>query len=461
VSVENIERLRTVPSGAAVAIAAAGALAGVGFVNGVARLLLLGAGAVGTLALGYLAMTRIATFALVLLAVRSSLGITGMHVSGTPGGSSGVPATAVSLLLIFAVSLWVPAQRRVGEALPALSIAGIAVAATALLSTIGSIEKTATITEAARVTSAIAMLVLLVGIVRTLDQVRNTLRAVYLSAVVPFAVAAWQVASAGSTAFNDASRIVGTFSHPNAFGAYLAVLLVAGVALVHGVKGVERRVLSLILIVGFGLLVLTFSRGSWIATALGLIVVAGVQHRPAVIALLIGVVAAAATVPAVWVRLSDLGETRSLSGGEGNSLVWRFDFWRETLQFADRNPATGIGLDMAQFVMAEGNLPHNDFVRMYVEAGWLGLMALLALLCVLVTTARRAMTVAVADPERAVGAGFGGSLAVILIVMVGGNVISTVVLLWYFFAIAACAHAVSRGLAPSTAAVGPTLRSPI
>jgi len=459
--VENIHRFRTLPPSAAVPIAAAGALAGVGFVSGLARPLLLSAGVVGTLVLGYLAMTRIAAFALVLLAVRSSLDITSIQASGTRGGSSGVPATAVSLLLIFAVSLWVPAQRRVGEALPALSIAGIAVAVTAVLSSVGSIEKAVTIIEAARVTSAAAMLVLLVGIVRTRKQVRSTLRVVYVSAVVPFVVAAWQVASAGSTAFKDASRIVGTFSHPNAFGAYLALLLVAGVAFVQSVKGVERRVLQSLLIVGFGLLVLTFSRGSWIATVLGLIVVAVVQRRPSVIGLLIGVMAVAATVPAVWVRLSDLGEIRSLSGGEGNSLVWRFDFWRETLQFADRNPATGIGLDMAQVVMADGNLPHNDFIRMYVEAGWLGLTALLALLCVLVATAWRAMAIGVSDPERAVGAGFSGSLTVIIIVMVGGNVISTVVLLWYFFAIAACAHAVSRGWEPSTAADDRELRSPI
>lgn len=428
----------------AVVIIAAGTIAGIAFVGGSARLVLLAAGAVGAGALAYLAATRIATFALVLLAIRSSLDILGMQKRGVPGGSSGVPAIAVSLILLVAVALWVPAQRRAGmQALSALSTAGIALAAACALSAIGSLDQVVTFTEIARVTSGIAMLVLLVGIVRNEDMVRQVLRVVYLSATVPYLVASWQVVAAGSSAFTDASRIVGTFRHPNAFGAYLAVLLVAGVALVHGVRGVERRVLYAILAIGLVFLVLTFSRGSWIATALGLMVVALVQRRPGVIGLLVGVVAAAATVPAVWVRLADLGESRSLSGGEGNSLVWRFDYWHETFQFADRNPATGIGLDMTQFVTVEGNVPHNDFVRMYVETGWIGLLALLALICVLAVTAYRSVRWSTIDLHRSVGAGFVGSLAAIIVVMIGGNVISTVVLLWYFFALAACAHAVA------------------
>ena len=84
-------------------------------------------------------------------------------------------------------------------------------------------------------------------------------------------------------------------------------------------------------------------------------------------------------MPGVSPRLSDLTQTRSLTGTGGNSLVWRMDHWDEVLQLAGHDTATGIGMDMVRFVSPGGTLPHNDFVRMYVEAGWLGLLALLAL----------------------------------------------------------------------------------
>jgi O-antigen ligase len=426
-------------------MAVTGALAGFYFVNGHALPLLLAVGLVLAVALGYLAMTRIALFALTLLAIRSSLDITNMQESSS--GVSGLAATAVSLLLIFTVVTWIAAQHQAGNrVLSPLSLAGVALASACVISVVGSLNPVETLTEAGRVTSAVAMLVILTALLSGAADVRRLLRVTYLSMTVPLAFAVVQaVTSGGHTDVSGLSRIVGTFIHPNAFGAYLAVLLVAGVALLRATSGREHLVLVLLLLVGFGALLLTLSRGSWLATVIGLVAVAFVQRRPTVLLLMAGALGAGAMVPAVWTRLADLGEARSLAGTEGNSLVWRIDYWRQLLQLADQNPATGVGLNMAQFLTVEGTLPHNDFIRMYVEVGWIGLLSLIGLLVMLAVTAYRAARQARTEAELAVAAGFSGALAAVTVVMVGGNVISAVVLLWYFFALAASAHAVAEG----------------
>lgn len=431
----------------AVAVVVSGALAGFYFVNGMALYLLVIVGAVSAVALGFLAMTRIMAFTLTLLAIRSSLDVTNMQDSGGSGGMSGLAATAVSLLLILTVVMWVAAQHREGNrVLTPLSLAGVALACAGVISVVGSIDRVETLTEAARMTSAVAMLVILTAILTSSEDVRRLLHVTYLSMVVPLVFAMIQAVTSGGHADSSGlSRIVGTFVHPNAFGAYLAVLLVAGVALFRATDGRERVVLQLLLLAGALALLLTFSRGSWLAALLGLVTVAFVQRRPSVLLVMAGAIGAAAMVPAVSTRLADLGQTRSLAGTEGNSLIWRIDYWRQLLQLADQNPATGVGLNMAQELTVEGNLPHNDFVRMYVEAGWIGLLAFVGLLILLAATARRAAREATTEAELAVAAGFSGALVVVSVIMLGGNVISAVVLLWYFFALAASAHFVGYG----------------
>jgi putative inorganic carbon (HCO3(-)) transporter len=411
-------------------------------VDGAGRQIIFLLALVAGAALGYLATRRIFTFALVLLATRATLDITSMQQSGAAGPTSGLTATAVSLVFVCFTVLWVAARRRDGHAVFApLSLGGIVLVAAAVLSSVTSAMPFVTLTEAARTTSAVAMLVLLIALIQHRDDVYRILVACYGSMVVPLLFGLVQALSGGGTMSAEGlSRVVGTFRHPNAFGAYLAVLLVAGVGLLHVVRGRARVVLSALLLIGFASLVMTYSRGSWLATTTGLIVVALVQRRPSVLLLLVAALGGGALVPGVATRLSDLGQARSLTGTGGNSLVWRMDHWHETLQLASHDPATGIGMDMVRFITPGGTLPHNDFVRMYVEAGWFGLLALVALLALLVATAVRAARGASDDEERAVAAGFAGSLTTVMTIMVGGNVVSSVVVLWYFFALAACAH---------------------
>ena len=71
-------------------------------------------------------------------------------------------------------------------------------------------------------------------------------------------------------------------------------------------------------------------------------------------------------------RLIDLRSDQEVAGLEGNSLEWRLDYWRTVTRLADESPIIGIGPKMTQYVTDSAKVPHNDYLRAYVEMGILG-----------------------------------------------------------------------------------------
>ena len=88
--------------------------------------------------------------------------------------------------------------------------------------------------------------------------------------------------------------------------------------------------------------------------------------------------------------------------------------------------------------------PHNDFIRVYVETGLIGLSAYLWFLFSLARSARRSIRSTRSPLEHSVAIGFAGCLAAFLLLSLVSNVISQLVILWYFLAFAVAATAGPR-----------------
>src|SRR5205807_9672421 len=156
------------------------------------------------------------------------------------------------------------------------------------------------------------------------------------------------------------------------------------------------------------LLLLSYSRSSWIAVFVGLMIVGLIESKRLIAGLIIAVMLIVVAVPSVGGRLSDLKRGRHVSGTAGNSLVWRLDYWKEVLPLANKNPATGIGWAMTQRSTKQAKPPHNDVIRAYVEAGLFGLATYLALLFGLVTSARSVVRKVSSGIDRGIAVGFAG-----------------------------------------------------
>ena len=120
-----------------------------------------------------------------------------------------------------------------------------------------------------------------------------------------------------------------------------------------------------------GCLIATYSRGAWVATVVALVVIGLLQDRRILWMLGGAIVVIALAVPSVGVRLSDLWSLRGETGAPGNSLIWRFEYWREVLALQD-NPVLGIGFKEVEQSLTGAKAPHNDPIRIFVETGIVG-----------------------------------------------------------------------------------------
>jgi O-antigen ligase len=425
--------------GATVASVIAGSLLGTGQGRLVSAIMLPIAGA-GAVIFAWLVFARFELFVLAILAIRSTL-----DAFGALGGGLGA-AGAVSVVFLCVGTIWLfaePIEQRLPVPRFAWPIVAFVVAGA--LSILVARDQTGAIEDVVRFATLVVIVLVLNQLLRTEREFRHLLIAVYLSLVIPALVGAYQLATkSGFHVSNEFSRVRGTFDHPNPFAIYLTMMIVMGAALLLKVR---RRLFKLALVASIGvsavLLILTYTRSAWIATMAGLLVVAFYQGKRLLPLMGLVVVAVAMFVPSVATRFSDLSTETTQSGAAGNSLVWRFEYWQQALTLSD-DPIIGAGLRTVRATSDVAKEPHNDFIRVYVETGLIGLSAYLWFLFSLVKTARRSIRGTRTRIGRSVAVGFAGCLTAFMILSLVSNVISQLVILWYFLAFAVAAAAAPR-----------------
>jgi O-antigen ligase len=404
-----------------------------------------------------LALTRFAGYVLLLLAVRSCVDlfkVTG-PTAGTAGGGDPArvadPSTLLAVLFLLAAGLWLAAQlRRHGRLRGSpLGWAMLLVGATGLISALGAARPATSLLEALRILTVVLMFVVLEQLTPDTAAIRRILLACYASLVLAlgYTVVLSLLGHPPAEVKGHFTRISGPFSQSTTFGRYLMFMTIFGFGVYRFLARRLRIALGVLLALSLLFLLLTNTRSAIIGAALGLVVVA-VLHRSGrlLAAICLVAVAGIALLPSVGERFAQLTDARSIGGDPtGNTLAWRVGYWTQIVTLADRNPVTGIGPNMTQRETDEAKKPHNDFLRVYVETGALGLTAYLAMVLLCLHTARTALRRAPpGSVERGVAVGFAGCAVAFVAVSAVSNVISNVVTLWYFVAFAAAASAIAR-----------------
>lgn len=180
----------------------------------------------------------------------------------------------------------------------------------------------------------------------------------------------------------ETPRIFGTFSHPNVFSLYLFVIAVYVFSYFFFLaQSHKEKQLSFLLLCVVGItLLLTFSRVAWIALFLFFFALGIFQYRLALIPLIF--------VPMLLFSISDAFQSRMMSSFASNpdsSLLWRKNLWKDvtTQSFADQRQFVGTGLDTFPLVSESlrgiklgSNEAHNDFVKFFIDGGFVGLTVL-------------------------------------------------------------------------------------
>jgi O-antigen ligase len=400
--------------------------------------------------LAWLAFTRFDLFLVAILAARASLDALKLGSAGTAGGGAFDPAAMLSVAFLFAGLLWMAAQSReplaptspIVKPMAALVLAGT-------VSVVVSPNVTGAAVDVLKLTTVVLILVVLNQLFANPRAVRLILGAVVISSLVPMALAAYQfVTNSGLHVSGAFSRVQGTFTHPNPFAIYLTLLIVMGSAVFRYVAGVRKLVLFLFLGGWIVCLLLTYTRSAWLATVAGVLTVGLYQGKKVIAVFGLVLIGLMFLVPSTAARFADLEREQTVSGAAGNSLVWRFGYWKQALDL-NHDPLLGNGLRSVRETTDIEKEPHNDFIRVFVETGAIGLLAYVWLIVTMWRTGKRAIhNTAEGTLFRGLAVGFFGCVVSFLLLSIVSNVITQLVIFWYFATFAAAAVAAPR-LAPA------------
>ena len=397
-----------------------------------------------------LAVTRFELFVASILLVRASLDAVDL-------GSSALDAAgAISVLFVGASAIWLLAQRTTGtgaEPSPTTPLIPpvTALFVCALLSVSVSAHPLDSLFEVVRFGTLIVIVAVLGRLVKDGRGLRLILLAAIGSSIVPVLVALRQITGEGGVfTASGLDRIRGTFLHSNPFATYLFLTITLMVSIYPHVERRWRFALAPLTLACGACLVATYSRGAWVATVLALVVIGLLQDRRVLWILGGALIVVALAVPSVGVRLSDLSETQKATGAPGNSLIWRFEYWREVLALQD-NPVLGIGFKEVERSLTGEKAPHSDPIRIFVETGIVGFAAYLWLLITLAVQARSTLRRAPPGIPRGLAIAFAASFLGLLLLSLTANVITQLVILWYFVTIVALAMVWAPAPAPEAA----------
>ncbi len=276
-----------------------------------------------------------------------------------------------------------------------------------------------TLREGVREGSVIALAVI-VWNMRTLVTAPAAARVVQLIGFAPAVLAVYQLATDTGMNISGNIRANGTFAHPNSAAMFFAIGSAASLWLYLG----GGRRLDAALTALFAASVLsTFSIDGLAALVAMLVALGALRPGPlrtkAVPWLVAGVAVFAFVATPLGSHRIARASTTNLAEANGSSLSWRIHKWEQLLPDWERAPVVGHGLGTtitepgAPGDRYAGEPPHNEYVRLLVETGVLGLALALwgvAILILRILGTKRAL------PVRAPGIPDAPTLALVIAV---------------------------------------------
>ncbi|MBI1869766.1 MAG: O-antigen ligase family protein [Chlamydiae bacterium] len=173
--------------------------------------------------------------------------------------------------------------------------------------------------------------------------------------------------------FQNVFRLTASFNHPNSLGIYLAMVIpIVLAACTEKFKWIYVVLLGLLL----GVLILTYSRGSWLALAMAWILYALIKDKRLLIPMVILGIVLIYFLPEVLLqRMKDVFNFKNVT------TQMRWTTWHEAFNLYLKKPWMGYGLKSFSLVLKKGYV-HNCFLQILVEMGVAGFISFIWILAV-------------------------------------------------------------------------------
>jgi O-antigen ligase len=205
------------------------------------------------------------------------------------------------------------------------------------------------------------------------------------------------------------TRVFSIIGSPNILGSLMVLAMPAAFAMYFGSnQAFKKLVYAGLLLVMAACLVLTFSRGAWLAFILEAILLGLWVDKRILVAMVLLAVLTPALMPTVYDRLAYMTSPEYLASSERGGRLGR---WDKALDYWQTSPAVGVGLGEFGGAVAARYYPEDSFyvdnwyLKVGTETGWLGLSATLLLFVIALRKARRSLDRTRDDYIRCMGLG--------------------------------------------------------
>lgn len=391
---------------------------------------------VGAFVLIMLVDTRVALLGLLL--VRASVDVFATVPLLDAGG--GINPNALMSLLVIALGIAHICLNRINiRRIPLATPFAIFVAITFLGLAVAP-DKLLAVEDWLRGLSALLIYIMVVDLMRTERERRWLLRIIVLAAVAPLAVGMYQfVNDSGDHSSPGLNRILATFVHPSPYAFFLIQIFPLVLLLfVHAQSRLARIGLGVMLPLMAFSIYATQTRGAWI----GLVVMVAVfmWFRARWTLLFIPLLLAAAYIgsPSIRARIAEAtsGTCESRTYCQ-SSVLWRTKQWQAASQIPSPPELLTVGAGLRSVYFSLDEYTHNEYVRLLVETGVLGVTATGVLYWSLFDITRRGYRDAKTEYQRDLVLAFLMTFISRLVMSGADNLLVITVLEWYFWAFAA------------------------
>lgn len=256
------------------------------------------------------------------------------------------------------------------------------------LSVIYSIDKSETLQETVRLISIFATFAVGHFFCITIPEARKIIiTTVLFASILPISFALFQLAT--GTGFSDNTgtdgRLFGTFKHPNSFASFLIIIIailtyrVFSTSTFRSDHSTKITLLTLTIV----LLILTFSRGGWLALVIFFGIFTLIRAPKALLFSIVIGIALFFTSSTIHDRIEDIYNPPADS-----SIRWRFQQWQNAINAWQLSPIYGYGAgteiaihEKEQGFTAGNPYTHNDLIKVLQETGVIGLILFTLLIC--------------------------------------------------------------------------------
>lgn len=296
-----------------------------------------------------------------------------------------------------------------------------------------------TISEFSRFFSIFLLFISSYLLLKTPKDLTNLIRVIIYSSIIPVAVGFWQLINEAGLIEEGVYRAYGTFAHPNmlAYFLILPITLAIFAALNLGKKRVESygyAIFSLLLIIA---LAFSYTRGAYIALALIILMIGLVKFRGfLLISASLGIIIYLSVAP-ITDRVNSL-----IHLDPYGSIGWRISLWSDGVSYFKDSPWIGNGMGTATAVIS-GNRdfrlgasePHNDYLKLGLENGAIGLMSYLLIIFSILIDFYRSFKKQNKPRLKMLSLFVSACLISLCVMSVGDNILNDTALQWSLWAL--------------------------